>query len=179
MQSGSRSLVTGATGLLGSHIAERLAESGERVRALVRAPGSDRFLESLGVEIVHGDLTDPDACARAVRGMDAVYHSAAKVGDWGPWREFQAGCIDATRNLAEASASAGVGRFLHISSTSAYGHPPERGVPITEADPLGQAIWVWDPYTRSKVESERILWRLAETRGLAVTVLRPSWLYGE
>ena len=111
--------------------------------------------------------------------MDAVYHSAAKVGDWGPWREFQAGCIDATRNLAEASASAGVGRFLHISSTSAYGHPPERGVPITEDDPLGQDIWVWDPYTRSKVESERILWRLAETRGLPVTVLRPSWLYGE
>ena len=179
MQGGARCLVTGAGGLLGSHIAERLVESGERVRALVRTSQGDPFLKSLGVEIVHGDLTDPAACDRAVRGMDAVYHSAAKVGDWGPWREFQAGCIDATRNLAEASASAGVGRFLHISSTSAYGHPPERGVPITEADPLGQDIWVWDPYTRSKVESERILWRLAETRGLPVTVLRPSWLYGE
>jgi 2-alkyl-3-oxoalkanoate reductase len=179
MQVGARCLVTGAGGLLGSHIAERLVESGGRVRALLRTSHGDAFLESLGVEIVHGDLTDPAACTRAVRGMDAVYHSAAKVGDWGPWREFQAGCIDATRNLAEASASAGVGRFLHISSTSAYGHPPERGVPITEDDPLGQDIWVWDPYTRSKVESERLLWRLAETRGLPVTVLRPSWLYGE
>ncbi len=179
MPGGPWSLVTGAGGLLGSHIAERLVESGERVRALLRSTRGDSFLNSLGVEIIHGDLTDPNACARAVRGMDTVYHSAAKVGDWGPWRDFQAGCIDATRNLAEASASAGVGRFLHISSTSAYGHPAERGIPITEGDPLGQNIWVWDPYTRSKVESERILWRVAETRGLPVTVLRPSWLYGE
>src|SRR4051812_33965084 len=125
-------LVTGATGMLGSHIAERLVASGRRVRALVR-PGSDtRFLRGLGVGFVEGDLSDRDACDRAAEGVDRVYHSAAKVGDWGPWREFQVGCIDATRNLATAAAGAGVGRFLHISSTSAYGHPAEGGEPIDE-----------------------------------------------
>ena len=96
-----------------------------------------------------------------------VYHSAAKVGDWGPWKEFQAGCIDATRNLAEAAVAAGVGRFLHISSTSAYGHPAEGGAPVDETAPMGQNVWVWDAYTRSKVESEKILWGLADVEGLA------------
>lgn len=172
-------LVTGATGMLGSHIAERLVAHGRRVRALVR-PGSDtRFLESLGVELVRGDLTDIDSCAPAVRGIEVIYHCAAKVGDWGPWREFQTNCIDATRNLGHAAVAAGVGRFLHISSTSAYGHPAEGGPPIEETAPVGQNMWVWDAYTRSKVEAEKVLWHLAATRGLPVTVIRPSWLYGE
>ncbi len=83
------------------------------------------------------------------------------------------------RNLANAAAAAGVGRFLHISSTSAYGHPHDQVEPIDETAAMGQNVWVWDPYTHSKVESERILWQLAETGRLAVTVIRPSWLYGE
>ena len=172
-------LVTGATGMLGSHIAERLVALGRRVRAIVR-PGSDaRFLEALGVEILRGDLADPDACDRAVQGVEVVYHSAAKVGDWGTWREFQTNCIDATHNLGRAAASARVGRFLHISSTSAYGHPLEGGPPIVETAPRGQNLWIWDAYTRSKVESERVLWELADRDRLPITVIRPSWLYGE
>jgi nucleoside-diphosphate-sugar epimerase len=172
-------LVTGATGLLGSHIAEQLVARGRRVRALVRPASDTRFLEALGVERVVGDLTDPAACARAVQGAEVVYHTAAKVGDWGRWPQFQRDCIDATRNLATAASAAGVRRFLHISSTSAYGHPPDQPEPITEEAPTGQNLWVWDPYTRSKVESERLLWDLARTGALAVTVIRPSWLYGE
>lgn len=176
---GAVDLVTGATGMLGSHIAERLLNRDGRVRALVR-PGSDtRFLDALGVELVRGDLSDPDACARAVEGVRVVYHAAAKVGDWGRWSEFQASCIDASRNLGLAAANARVERFLHISSTSAYGHPAEGGPPIDESAPLGQDLWVWDGYTRSKVESEVALWRVVEERGLRLTVIRPSWLYGE
>ncbi len=173
-------LVTGATGLLGSHVAERLVASGDRVRALVR-PGSDtRFLETLEVELIPGDLTDPGSLDRAVQGVATIYHCAAKVGDWGAWAEFQSGCIDATANLARVAIEHRVGRFLHISSTSAYGHPAEGGPPIDEAAPLGQRLWpIWDYYTRSKVESERVLWDLHENRGLPLTIIRPSWLYGE
>jgi 2-alkyl-3-oxoalkanoate reductase len=173
-------LVTGASGLLGSHIAERLVARGRRVRALVRPRSETSFLESLGAELVVGDLTDAVSCARAVDGVDTVYHSAAKVGDWGPWQEFQASCIDATGQLAQAAVLAGVSRFVHISSTSAYGHPAEGGPPVDESAPLGQNLWwVWDYYTRSKVESERLLWRLQGQDGLPLTVIRPSWLYGE
>lgn len=172
-------LVTGGTGLLGSHIAERLVAQGRSVRALVREGSPTTFLDRLGVEVVRGDLADRASCGRAVRGVAVIYHAAAKVGDWGRWSEFQVGCIDATRNLATAAAEAGVDRFLHISSTSAYGHPHDQPEPIDESAPMGQNLWVWDPYTRSKVESERILWDLAGAGRLAVTVIRPSWLYGE
>lgn len=173
-------LVTGGTGLLGSHIAERLVARGERVRALVRPGSRTAFLESLGVELIRGDLTDPAACARAVQGARVVYHSAAKVGDWGSWNEFQRGVIDATTNLARAAAAVGVERFLHISSTSAYGHPPDGSPPIDETCPLGLNLWrFWDYYTVSKVEAERVLWRLRETQRLRLSIIRPSWLYGE
>ena len=173
-------LVTGATGLLGSHIAEQLVARGESVRALVRPRSDTAFLESIGAELFRGDLNDSSACDEAVQGMEIVYHSAAKVGDWGAWNEFQTGVIDATENLATAAARAGVERFLHISSTSAYGHPAEGGEPVDESAPLGQNIWsLWDYYTRSKVEAEHLLWNLARTHGLRLTVIRPSWLYGE
>jgi nucleoside-diphosphate-sugar epimerase len=176
--SGDKVLVTGATGLLGSHLAERLIASGNQVRALVRPGSRADFLDSVGAEVVRGDLVDPAACAAAVAGVSRVFHCAAKVGDWGRWREFQTGCVDATKTLARAAASAGVERFVHISSTSAYGHPTEGQPPIEESAPLGQNIWVLDYYTRSKVDCERALWKMAG-EGLPLTVIRPSWLFGE
>ena len=173
-------LVTGGTGLLGSHIAERLVARGVPVRALVRPSSDTAFLESLGVELVRGDLADLESCRAAVDGTRIVYHAAAKVGDWGTWEEFRVACLEGTERMARASVAAGVDRFLHISSTSAYGHPPRTGRPIAEDHPLGVGLWrVWDDYTRSKVESERILWRLVDEVGLPLTVIRPSWLFGE
>lgn len=166
--------------MLGSHIAARLVARGDQVRALVRSTSDTRFLGDLGVDLAVGNLADPASLRLAVQGIDTVYHCAAKVGDWGKWREFQTDCLDATRNLALAALDAEVRRFLHISSTSAYGHPTEGGPPVDETAPLGQNFWpVWDDYTRSKVESERILWDLAHDRNLPLTIIRPSWLYGE
>jgi nucleoside-diphosphate-sugar epimerase len=176
---GDRVLVTGATGLLGSHLAERLLARGNRVRALVRPRSRTDFLEVLGVEIVRGDLTDPAACSAATADIAQVYHCAAKVGDWGTWPEFQTGCMDATRTLAEIAGRTGVDRFLHISSTSAYGHPADRERPVDETEPLGQNIWFMDYYTRSKVDCERILWDLSHAGRLPLTVIRPSWLFGK
>ena len=173
-------LVTGATGMLGSHIAERLTAQGRRVRALVRPSSDVAFLKSLDIELVEGNLADVESCRRAMQDVTIVYHSAAKVGDWGSWPEFQVGCLDATTNLAQAAVEAQVERFVHISSTSAYGHPQEGGPPVDETAPLGQNLWpIWDYYTRSKVECERILWRSVKHDGLRLSVIRPSWLYGE
>ncbi len=172
-------LVTGATGLLGSHIAEKLTAQGYRVRALVRPSSDTGFLEGLGVQLQRGNLTDPAVCDRAVRGISLVFHCAAKVGDWGSRNEFRAGGLDATRTLADAAARVGVERLVHISSTSAYGHPPDQSAPIDETAPLGQDIWLLDHYTRSKVECERLLWGMAAAGRLRLTVIRPSWLFGE
>lgn len=175
-----RALVTGGSGLLGSHIAEQLVRRGDQVRAIVRPSSDARFLEDLGAEIVRGDLTDPKSSAAAVRDVDVVFHAAAKVGDWGTKAEFQSGVVDATTHLAVEALRAGVARFVQISSTSAYGHPREGCPPIVESASLGQNLWpLWDYYTWSKVESERFLWRSHAEQGLPLTVIRPSWLFGE
>lgn len=166
-------LVTGATGLLGSHVVARLKSQGERVRALVR-PGSDvAFLQELGVEMCPGDLQDPQSLACAVAGVDVVYHCAARVGDWGSWRDFQANVIDATGHLIEACRAAEVGRLLHVSSIAVYGHPPPKDR-ITEDEPQGQRLRYLDHYCRAKMLAERLVWKF----GPEVTVVRPSWIYG-
>ena len=171
-------LVTGGTGLLGSHIVEQLVRAGGRVRALVR-PGSDvGFLRSQGVELVQGDLTDPASLDRACAGADRVYHAAAKVGDWGPWSQFVRISIEGTRNLIESAASANIKRFVHISSISAYGHPDGNGLVLDETAPLGHRLHRWSYYSRAKVEAEELVWAAHQAGRLVVTVIRPSWLYG-
>ncbi|HBI46307.1 MAG TPA: epimerase, partial [Planctomycetales bacterium] len=73
-------VITGATGLLGSHIAEQLVLHGEKVRAVVRPSGDTTFLKTLGAELVVGDFNDLDFLQRALGGADVVYHCAARVG---------------------------------------------------------------------------------------------------
>ena len=167
-------VVTGATGLLGSHIAEQLRERGERVRALVRPTSDTTFLRQLGVELVVGDLTEPNGLERAVGGADVVYHCAARVGDWGPWRAFEREVIDATANLLDACRIARVGRVLHVSSIIVYGHPHIRQERFTEDEPLGQNPWVWDYYCQAKVRAEELCRQYPGD----LRIVRPSWIYG-
>jgi nucleoside-diphosphate-sugar epimerase len=172
---GKLNVVTGATGLLGSHIAEALAARGERVRALVRPTSDVSFLRGLGAELAEGDLHDAASLRRAVAGADVVYHCAARVGDWGPWSLYRREIIDATDNLLSACRAAAVGRVLYVSSVTVYGHPRAGPEPITEEAPLGRRLyWFWDYYCRSKIAAEA----LARAAGPAVTVVRPSWIYG-
>lgn len=167
-------VVTGATGQLGSHIAEQLRGAGERVRALVRTPDKAAFLRNQGVDVVEGDLRDPAAVRRALAGADIVYHCAARVSDWGPWSAFEEQAVTCTRNVVDACRSERVGRLLHVSTISVYGHPSiAPGQQITEETPLGQKYWLWDHYPRSKLLAEQIAWEFPN-----VTVVRPSWIYG-
>lgn len=176
-----RVLVTGATGLLGSHVVERFQDAGHTLRALVRRSSNTAWLKSRGIELVRGELTDLCDCATALAGIDWVVHCASKVGDWGTWSEFERDSILATQTLATSAARSGVERFLHCSSTSAYGHPrTDSSTLVDESFPLGAHLWtIWDDYTRSKVEQERVLWKLVESSGLRLSIIRPSWLYGE
>jgi nucleoside-diphosphate-sugar epimerase len=168
-------VITGATGLLGSHLVEQLVGRGERVRALVRAGSNTEFLRKLGVEFATGDLGDPASLPNVVAGADVVYHCAARVGDWGPWPAFQAGIIDATRHLLDACQAVGVGRVVHVSSIIVYGHPREREDRFTEDEPLGQNLWLWgDYYCRAKIAAEEICLGYPG----ALTIVRPSWIYG-
>jgi len=172
-------LITGASGLLGSHIAEKLIAAGQPVRALVRPTSDTRFLDQIGAEKVLGDITDPQSLAAACQGVHTVYHSAAQVGDWGPWSRFVAITIDGTANILAAAAGAGVARFLHISSISSYGHPDGEGLVLDETAPLGVDLHKWSYYSRAKVVAEQSAWAAHERGDLPVTVVKPSWLYGQ
>ncbi len=171
-------LVTGATGLLGSHIVEQLRLRNRPVRAIAR-PGSDvSWLQEQGAEIVPGDLSDVESLGRACQGVKTIYHSAARVGDWGPWHEFVEITIEGTRRLAEAAAAASCERFVHISSISSYGHPNQEGLILDETAPLGQHLHKWSYYSRAKVAAEKLLWQMQNEGRLRLTVIKPSWLYG-
>ncbi len=171
-------LVTGGTGLLGSHIIEQLCLRGRPVRAIVRAGSDTRWLKSQPVEIVEGDLSDAASLSRACQGVQYIYHAAARVGDWGPWHEFQEITIDGTRRLVDAAVAARVPRFIHISSISSYGYVNGEGITVDETASLGYKLYRWAYYSRAKVAAEEIVWRAHKEGRIAVTVIRPSWIYG-
>lgn len=170
-------LVTGATGLLGSHIVEKLRAAGRPVRVLVRRGSDLSWLKTQGVEFAEGELTDAESLRRACQGVEVVYHSAAKVGDWGPWEGFQRYTIDGTRNLVEAAIDARARRFVHISSISTYGYHT-RDVTVDESYDLGYKLYRWAYYSKSKVAAERIVWDAHQAGRIEVTVIRPAWIYG-
>jgi nucleoside-diphosphate-sugar epimerase len=169
-------LVTGATGLLGSQLVERLLARGERVRAAVRSVPAPPFLQELDVELVTCDLRDPSAVQRAMSGVELVYHCAAPVGDWGRWEAFYSGTVETTRHVMEACRRCGVGRLLHVSSIAAYGRLRSHGgqAVFDEETPLGRRFRWWDYYGRAKLQAEREVRSL----GSLVTVVRPTWIYG-
>lgn len=171
-------LVTGATGLLGSHIVEKLVARGATVRALVRKGSDTSFLDSLGVQKAYGDVTDAQSIRSAAQGVDTIYHAAAQVGDWGKWERFQAVTIEGTRNVLNAGRDAGIRRLLHISSISTYGHPDGEGLVLDETAPLGVDLHRWSYYSRAKVDAEKLVWEYYHRGDVPVTVVKPSWLYG-
>jgi nucleoside-diphosphate-sugar epimerase len=173
-----KALITGATGFIGSHLVDRLVERDDTVRALVRPSSDVSYLEERGVELVRGDITDAASLAAAVAGVDVVYHAAAQVGDWGPWREFESVTIEGTRNVLEAAARAGVARFLHVSSDAVYAHR-YLGKGMTEETPLETRFAWWDYYRRSKLAAERLARRSHRDGRLAVTAVRPGVVLGE
>ena len=167
--------ITGATGLIGSHVAEQLIERGERVRALVRANSDPTFLRQIGAEVVLGDLEDPASLRPFVRGAATVIHCAARVSDWGNWPVFERSIVATTRHLLQACMAEGRPAFLHVSSVAVYGHPTfTPGQLLDEDAPLGQRLWLWDYYIRAKIQAEE----LVQQYGGHWTILRPSWTYG-
>ncbi|MGH9782251.1 MAG: NAD-dependent epimerase/dehydratase family protein, partial [Candidatus Acidiferrales bacterium] len=117
-------LVTGATGFVGSHVARRLVASGELVRALAR-PGSRRqALDGVAVEWVEGDLRDEASLDRALAGVNRVYHVAADYRLWARHpQEIYDNNVTGTKNLLAAALRARVARFVHTSTVATIAVP--------------------------------------------------------
>ncbi len=168
-------LVTGATGLVGSHVAEKLRQRGIPIRALARKSADTSLLASWGVDIIPGDLTDAASLAKAADGVTAVVHCAAKVGDWGPIDEYRRVNVQGLAALLDAVQRPGIlKRFVHISSLGVYEARDHYGTDETTPPSLAGI----DGYTRTKAESEkRVLDRVPQT-ALPAVVLRPGFIYG-
>ena len=170
-----RVLVTGATGFVGRALLPVLLEQGHTVRAATRGPAElPRGVEA----VIVGDIGPDTDWSRAVEGMDAVVHSAARVHQMrdkeaDPLAVYRAVNTEGTRRLAAAAAAAGVRRFVFLSSVKAVTDSGQ-DAPLRDDTPATPT----DPYGRSKLEAEQALAALAARTGLEVVVFRPPLIYG-
>ncbi len=167
-------LVTGATGFLGSHIAEQLAREGHTVRVLARRTSDRSFLRGLDVEEALGDITQPDTLPAAVAGVDAVIHAAGLVKARSA-AEFNSVNAEGTANLLSALPSAETTpRFVLISSLAAHG-PSEDGRPR----PVDAPATPISAYGRSKLKAEEMVRAWAgKPAGAGAVIIRPPVIYG-
>jgi len=168
-------LVTGATGLVGSHVAEQARSKGLQVLALVRAGADTTLLRQWGCQLVSGDLDQPESFRTACQDATVVIHCAAKVGDWGPTEEYRRVNVDGTRALMDAALATGqLKRWVQISSLGVYEGRDHYG---TDEATLPSTMGI-DGYTLTKVESELLVCDYIQQRSLPGVVLRPGFIYG-
>jgi dihydroflavonol-4-reductase len=166
-------LVTGATGFVGSAVARALAARGHTLRLLTRPSSDRRNLDGLDAEVVTGDLTDPDSLVRAAAGCRYVVHVAADYRFWVPDPDTMLRAnVDGAVAMVRAAARAGAERVVHCSSVAALGQIGD-GTPADETTPAIEADFV-GIYKRSKYLAEKAVLDLARRDGLPVVVVNPA-----
>jgi dihydroflavonol-4-reductase len=168
-------LVTGSTGLVGSHVTRLLVERGDRVRALVRPGARVADLEDLGVEIAHGDVLDRASVRRAMGGAQRVFHVAGLTSLRASADTLFAVNVDGTRIAMEEALRAGVARAVYTSSVAAVG-PAPRGSTADERQVFRAGRYRL-PYVNAKHEAESVAMRLA-AQGLPVVIVNPAHVFG-
>ncbi|WP_457557473.1 NAD-dependent epimerase/dehydratase family protein [Candidatus Harpocratesius sp.] len=168
-------LITGATGFIGSHLVKRNLQNRYHVRALVRSSNPKyKELETMGVEIVIGDMTDYESLERACIGVDIIFHCAGVVTDWAPRELFESVNIQGMENLCKVAINAKIQRFVYISTNDVFG--PIEDVLIDETFPLKK----WgELYPDTKIEAEKIAWKYYHEYQLPVTMVYACWVYGK
>lgn len=166
-------LVTGYGGFLGSEICRQLLEHGFRVRGIARQ--SYPAIASLGVESIQGSIADRALVSRAVEGVDAIVHTAALAGVWGPRRDYESTNIIATEHLLEAARHHRVRAFVLTSSPSVtFDGSPQCGIDEQVSYPTH---WLCD-YPRTKAISEQAVLAANHASGLFTCALRPHLIWG-
>jgi dihydroflavonol-4-reductase len=166
-------LVTGATGFVGSAVVRALVSRAEPVRAMVRPSSSLRLLEGLPVEIVTGDLAEPASCRAALEGCNALFHVAADYRLWVPQPESMYRTnVEGTRQLLLAAAAASIARIVYTSSVATLGLRPDRQ-PADETTAATLADMVGH-YKRSKYLAEQAVRDLVAETGLPVVIVNPA-----
>ncbi|MBK9335742.1 MAG: NAD-dependent epimerase/dehydratase family protein [Lewinellaceae bacterium] len=170
-------LVTGAGGMLGSHIVEILAQDGYRIKVLLFPGSPANDLSNLPVEYCYGDIRDPELCAEAMRDCQMVLHTAASISTW-PTRSKTAWDINlaGTQNLVQAAIHAGIQRFVHIGTASAFG-PGDNGQAATEETPFRGNKYQLD-YVDSKYAAHQFVLQTARQQGFPAVIVCPTFMIG-
>ncbi len=173
-----RVFVTGGTGFIGGHVARKLRERGDDVRALVRTPEKGPALTELGCELVPGNLSDADAIRAGMQGCDAAIHGAAMYEVGIPASEHQAmyeANVIGTETVLRAALEAKLDRVVYISTVGAFGNTKEQVVDESYEHPgTGYTSY----YEETKVEAHRLAKRLIADEGLPCVIVQPGGVYG-
>src|SRR5215207_11609316 len=180
---GTRVLVTGAGGFIGSHLVELLLHQGASVRALCRynsrnERGALDWIDQAvlrDVDVVLGDLRDLESVDRATAGVEIVLHLGAQIAipySYVNARDFFETNVLGSLNVAQAALRHGVRRVVHTSTSEVYGSA--QTVPMTEDHPLESQ----SPYSASKIGADKLMDSFHRSHDLPVTVLRPFNTYG-
>lgn len=167
-----RALVTGGGGFLGRYIVEQLRARGDEVRVLGR--GAYPELQALGAEIVQADVRSAEAVSKACRGMNAVFHVAAKAGVWGAWQDYYQTNVVGTQNVIAGCRAHGVPQLIYTSSPSVtFAACDQCG--IDETAPYASRWLGHYPHTKALAEQAVLA---ANQRGLSTVALRPHLIWG-
>jgi dihydroflavonol-4-reductase len=166
-------LITGATGFIGSAVARAAANRGHRLRLLVRRGSDRRNVAGLEAELVEGDLRDRASLARAAEGCRYLFHVAADYRIWVPDPESMiAANVLGTQAIMKAATQAGVERIVYTSSVAALGLTKD-GSPAAETAPVSEEMIV-GAYKRSKHQAEQIVLRMVREHHLPAVIVNPA-----
>ncbi len=163
--------------MLGSHVVRELLGRGAEVRALVQPGRQTGTLDGLQVERVQGDLLQPEQVRSALKGCEAVIHTAANTQIW-PSRDRKIWAVnyDAVKILAEAVLQLGVRTFVHVGTATSFSPGPKQQ-PGTEEGPYTDGKYGLD-YQDSKYAAQQMLLKMHREKGLPVKILNPSFMFG-
>ncbi|MCW3021409.1 MAG: NAD-dependent epimerase/dehydratase family protein, partial [Conexibacter sp.] len=171
----SKTLVTGATGMVGAHVARALVARGDEVRVTVPQRGPVAALADLDAEIVTADVVDRRDVRRALKGVDRLFHVAGATALRSGWHELHRVNVVGTRVALEEALRAGVEKVVHTSTASAIGPAHGRGT-VDETQSFNAAR-VGLTYANAKAEAEREALRIC-AQGLPVVIVNPAHVLG-
>lgn len=170
-------LVTGAAGFLGSKLVNALLSQGKRVRVLVHRRALADAGNHSSLDVITGDLGDPDVVDRAIRGVQVVYHVGAAMN--GSWADYESGTIWGTKNVVASCLRHQVTKLVYVSSLSVLqyaGLPPR--VRLDESSSLEPFPEKRGNYANSKLKAEEIVMEAVRNHALKAVILRPGSIFG-
>jgi dihydroflavonol-4-reductase len=170
------SLVTGATGFIGSHVARKLVQRGESVRILLRKTSKTLNIEDIDAERVYGDILDVDSIRKAIKGCDTVYHTAGLVSfRKSDYKRLEDINVKGTVNVLSAALEAGVKKVVYTSSVAAIGVNPNGGVANEDTPFTLEHMGIQYLNTKYRAEQEALRFY---RQGLPVVIVNPSVVIG-